>query len=270
MTRAILVLLVFVPTALTAQTVAFAEDLYRHGLNDDASRVFLTILHEDGRSSGDRSEALYFLGDISFDRGDVNVALADWVRLVEEFPASERANEIADRLDQLQEVAGDFLDASASSAVARSYQGHGDFWSNSPDRFVIDVSWLPRVEMAVEWYERLIAEFPGTPSAEQAHRQKVMTLLGWEEPGRYGSSYGARDSMDKYMPQARAAFREFERLFPTSRYLDGLRFQIGQRYWFDDDRAAAEPWFKEIVDAAEGRRSFYSQLASTRLANWGN
>ncbi len=267
MIRTVLLVIALLPAALTAQSIAFAEDLYRHGLSEDASRAFLTILYEEGRDPAERSEALYFLGEIAFDEGNFDIALADWERLINEFSESERADEISDRLDQLLDVVGDFADASATSAIARSYLRNGDFWSKAPSRFTIDSSWLPSVELAVEWYDRLLVEFPDAPSGEQGHRKKIMTLLGWEETGRYGTSYGVRESMDEYMPQVLAAFEDFARAFPESRYLQGIRFQISQVYWSEKDWDQTRTWLNQILAAAEGTDTFYSQLASSRLAN---
>ena len=131
MIRSAFLILALVPAGLAAQSIGYAEDLFRHGLHDDATSAFLTILYDDGRDPADRSEALYFLGNIAFDQNRLSVALADWLRLVEEYPGSERTMEIAGRLDQLTELVGDFLDETAASVVARSYLRNGGFYSSA-------------------------------------------------------------------------------------------------------------------------------------------
>lgn len=255
-----------IPDDSAAQTLAYAEDLYAHGLNDDASRAFLSILHEEGSSGSAKSEALYFLGQIAFDDGKFEVAMNDWLRLIESYPSSERAQEISGRLDQLRDVVGDFADASLTSAIARSYVRNGDFWSKAGERFLIDSSWLPSVELAIEWYDQVIDEFPGTPSAELAYRKKLLSLGGWVEPGQYGSSYGVREDFDLYMPQLVGAFEDFLRAFPDSRYLDGFRYQIAQAYWRERRWADTEAWLNRIIESSDGSATFYTQLARARLA----
>lgn len=77
-----------------------------------------------------------------------------------------------------------------SNAVASSYVRNGDFWSDAEDKFEIDASWLPRVELGLGWYDRVIEEHPSSDAAELAYISKLRTLLGWRELGQYGSTYG--------------------------------------------------------------------------------
>jgi hypothetical protein len=56
---------------------------------------------------------------------------------------------------------------------------------------MIDASWLPHVEMAVDWYDRVIKEFPGSDAAELAYERKLFALIGGKELGE-DSTYGLR------------------------------------------------------------------------------
>ena len=55
---------------------------------------------------------------------------------------------------------------------------NGDFWSNANREFIIDSSWMPSVEISIKWYDKVLEEFPNTPSAELAYRRKLFALLG--------------------------------------------------------------------------------------------
>jgi tetratricopeptide (TPR) repeat protein len=107
--------------ASSAQSVDLAKDYYQHGLNEKAKETLIVALHGASTAPASKATALYFLGQISFDEGRINVALADWKSLVREYPQTSEAKEISGRLKQLNEIVGKFSDANITSAVARSY-----------------------------------------------------------------------------------------------------------------------------------------------------
>ena len=57
------------------------------------------------------------------------------------------------------------------------------------------------VELANEWYDRVIKEFPGSDGAELAYERKMFSLIGWKDIGSDGEAYGLRSNYQKYMPQ---------------------------------------------------------------------
>jgi hypothetical protein len=88
------------------------------------------------------------------------------------YPDAE-SKEITARLAQLNEMVAKVSDVGISSAVARSYISNGDFWVSGNERkFTIDSSWLPMIELANEWYDRVIKEFPGSDAAEIAYERR--------------------------------------------------------------------------------------------------
>jgi len=159
---------------------------------------------------------------------------------------------------------GKLSDASVDSAVARSYLSNGDFWSKSDRKFVIDSSWLPTVELAVEWYDRVIKEFPGSGAAELAYERKLFALIGGKEIGE-DSSYGLRANYGKYMPELLETFSQFEATFPNNSSLQAFRYQIAQAYWVHRDWANTRLWLQRVVDKSNGVPTFYTETAKARL-----
>lgn len=248
-----------------AQDLDLAKDYYVHGLKSKAMELFIAICHDPKTVATTKAEALYYMGQISFEESNYSAAIDDWTRLVKEHPTSKRAIELKDRLAQLREVFAKVTDASVSSAVAQSYIRNGDFWSESDRKFTIDVSWMPMVEVAVSWYDKVIAEFPGSDAAELAYQRKMFALLGWKELGQYGSSFGVKANFAKYMPMVLKTFAEFEAAFPSSAYLQGFRYQIAQAYWSHRDWASTREWLNKIIELGKGQPSFYTEAARARL-----
>ncbi len=260
-----LVFLMIVPILLTAQNVELAKEYYRHNLIDNAKEVFIDTYQSNKTSNADKAEALYWLGQISFDENNYTVAFEDWNQLVKKYPDSEQAVEIQERLSQLKDIIEQVSTSSISSVVARSFIKNGDFWSEAKQRFTIDPSWLPNVELAIEWYNRVIEEFPGSNAAEIAFQRKMFALLGWEESGRYGSSYGVKNNFNKYMHLVLQTFSEFSNAFPESSYLQGFRYQIAQAYWSEKKWKETKEWLNKIIAASNGEETFYTQTAKARL-----
>lgn len=248
-----------------AQELDLAKDYYLHGLKPKAMEVFIELYHNPKTLAATKAEALYYMGQIAFDESNYSTAVDDWARLVKDYPTSKHATELKDRLTQLREVFAKVSDASVSSAVAQSYIRNGDFWSESDQKFAIDTSWMPMVEVAVEWYDKVIAEFPGSDAAELAYQRKMFALLGWKELREYGSSYGLKSNFAKYMPIVLKTFAEFEAAFPASPYLQAFRYQIAQGYWSNKDWASTREWLNKIIESGKGQPSFYTVAARARL-----
>lgn len=248
------------------QSASKAKRLADHGLSAEAKSEFIGVVQSTTASPGDKAEALYQLGQLSFSEGRYKTALADWAELREKYPTSSQAKDMSDRLAQLREVVQKSSGELLTNAVATSYVRNGDFWSDAEDTFRIDASWLPRAELGLYWYDRVIKEYPGSDAAELAYLRKLRTLLGWKELGQYGSSYGVVGDFGKYMPLTLQAFDDLAKAFPSNTSLQAFRFQIAQAYWSKKDWANTRLWLQNIVDASKGEQTFYSELAKARLA----
>ena len=222
------------------------------------------MLHTS-KSPDSKAEALYWLGNISFEESSYSTAFEDWKKLVSDYPTSKYADEIKGRLEQLKDVIQQVSEENITSSIARSYLRNGDFWSKAESKFIIDNSWLPNVELACEWYDRVIKEFSGINAAEEAYKQKLFALFGWVETGRYAESYGLRKDFDKYIPQILQTFQEYETNFPASSMLQGFRLQIAQAYWHKKDWNKTREWLQRIIDSSKGLTTFYSETAKARL-----
>lgn len=249
-----------------AEDIGLAKEFYSHNLRSRALEMFIEVFNNPKGTSINKAEALYYMGQISFDDGRYSTALNDWQRLVKNYPSSPKAIEIKERLSQLRDIFAKVSDASLSSVIAQSYIRNGDFWSKADSEFTIDSSWLPHVELAVQWYDKTLSEFPGTDAAEMAFARKMFVLLGWEKSGRYGNSYyGIKNNFSKYMPQLLKTFDEFEAAFPTSSYLQGFRYQIAQAYWSNKEWDNTRKWLNKIIEKGQGQASFYTETAKARL-----
>ena len=250
------------PLAAGAATAEKAEALALHGLVPDAKRELIEVIF--GADAKPKPQALFMLGNLEFKENNVTAALQSWRDLVARYPKSEQAVEVADRIKQLSEVVQEVSRSSAENAVAQSYLAHGDFWSaKKSDRFMIDSSWLPKVEMSVAWYDKVLQEFPKSAASRLAHEQKLRTLLGWKD-GR-DEAEGVKGNYGLYLPQLLAAFAAFEAEHPGAGSLQAFRYQVAQVYWGHKDWANTRLWLQAIIDKAGTGESFYKSLAQQRL-----
>ncbi len=186
-----------------AKQVAEAQMLYDHGLASEAKQVLFTIYRNEDTAKEHRAEALYWLSNIAADEGRYGIAAQDLERLVKEFPDSPQGKTAAEMLGQIRQVVTDISRKEITSPVAQAYMRHADFWGSEARGFTIDSSWLPKEDMAVQWCDRIIREFPKSGAAEEAYAKKISYLLGWEDRGVYSTTrYGAQRDASKYMPAA--------------------------------------------------------------------
>ncbi|MCP5267075.1 MAG: tetratricopeptide repeat protein [Burkholderiaceae bacterium] len=259
---------VFLASSLCfAASVDKAEMLNRHGLNQNAKSELIDVIFSKS-SDSNRAQAYYLLGSIAFDEHNIPVALDAWQDLVRKYPGSTQARTVKDRIQELSELVGDSTKESTKSAIASSYIQHANFWSKGKNSgLTIDSSYIPSVEAATKWYDKVISEFPRSTASRIAYQGKLRTLLGWEEPGRYGSKYGLEESFNKYMPMLLDTFTAFEREHPTAATLQAFRYQIAQAYWSQNEYNKAREWLNLIVKISGERDSFYKDLAERRLQN---
>jgi hypothetical protein len=168
-------------------------------------------------------------------------------------------------LPLLASVLGQVADETVNEAGARVYLRSADFWAKDRDRiFKIDSSWIPNVEAAAFWYDKVIAEFPGSVAARMAYEDKMRTLIGWKELGQSGQSHGVRAS-SSYLPQLEETFRSYEKAYPSASSGQAFRYVIAQAYWSKKDWSKTREWLNEVLAKDAGANSFYKDLAERRL-----
>jgi len=258
----LLAVTVFTPFT-SGQSVELANDYYQHGLNDKAKDLLITTIHSPSSLPAAKAKSLYLLGQISFDEGHIKVAITDWQTLVKMYPLTPEAKEIGARLAELKEIATKISDDTVTSVVAGSYLSNGDFWSKGERKFIIDSSWLPEVELATAWYDRVIKEFPGSDAAERAYEKKMFALLGSVEPD--GDASGLRFNYGEYLPQVLDTFASLEGAFPDNASLQAFRYQIAQAYWRNKDWTNTRLWLQKIIDKSNGQQTFWTEAARARL-----
>lgn len=269
-TKKILVCFCIVLTStLSAESASVkkAEMLNEHGLQAEAKRELINVLFETA-DENEKAQAYYLLGNIAFNEKRLSAALNTWNTLVEKHPDSKQTELVKGKISELTEIIGESTTETINNAVALSYFRNADVWSkNKEAAFTIDGSWIPAVEAAIKWYEKVIIEFPKSPAAEVAYKSKFRTLLGWKDPGRYGEWQGVREDFEKYMPQILETFSSFEADFPQSRSLQAFRYQIAQLYWRRDNYEKTREWLNLIISISGDSDSFYKDLAQRRLEN---
>jgi tetratricopeptide (TPR) repeat protein len=243
-----------------------AEMLSDHGLVAEAKLELIEIIHT--RSADvDKASAYYQLGGIAFDENSISVALQSWTTLVDQYPSSPEAALVKEKISALSEVVGESAKQSVNNAVASSYLRHADFWSKSKSNmFTIDSSWIPKVEAAIKWYDKVIDEFPNSVASDVAYQDKLRTILGWKDAGQYGSKHGIKKNFVNYMPQLLATFDEWVTEHPDSSTIQAFRYQIAQVYWDQKDWDNTRLWLNKIISTAGEGDSFYKDTAIRRLA----
>ncbi len=260
-----MVMLMSVSSLSFAASVEKASMLNQHGLVQDAKLELINVIF-DNSDDLDKAEAYYLLGSIAFEENKISVALDTWKELVQKYPNSTQANIVKERINELAEIVGESERDSIDNAIALSYLRNGDFWSRGKnEKFPIDTSWISNVEAAIKWYDKVISEFPQSSASRLAYEAKLRTLLGWEDPGRYGAKHGIKLSFDKYLPQLLETFASFEKDHPTASSLQAFRYQIAQVYWDKKDWEKTRQWLNLIIDKSGEGDSFYKDLAQRRL-----
>ncbi len=248
-----------------AASVQKAQMLNDYGLKNEAKKELIDVIFSKAKKS-DKSLAYYTLGSIAFDENKINVALESWTILVKKYPKSKKSKLVKNKIQELSEIVGESAKESIKNAVALSYLRHADFWSNGKsNRFTIDSSWIPNVETSIKWYDKTIKEFPGTAASRVAYQDKMRSLLGWKESGRYGSSHGLQKSFSEYMPILINTFEAFIKEHPKASAAQAFRYQIAQAYWREKQWDETKKWLNIIIENAGNSESFYKDTAQRRL-----
>jgi hypothetical protein len=264
------VLVLLAVNDLSAQSLARADSYRVNGLIDYAKKDLIDLANSGTATPQVKAEALSNLAEIAFDEKNYRAAAASWRKLIDSYPKTPQAEVAKGGMALLAEVAGALDGDLSTEIVGRAYLRNGDFFSDGRQETVgIDTSWLPNVDLAVRWYDRVISEFAGSPIARTAYEHKLQTLLGWEEPGQYGRRFGLRSSPPDYLPILESTFRDFEKAFPDAPSLQAFRYVVAQAFWsWSKTDGKAKPLFEEIISRDPQGETFFGRLAMDRLAHW--
>lgn len=260
-------LILFFTTTINVYGVSYpkAEMLNEHGLVRESKSELIDILFSTAPDP-EKAKAYYLLGSIAFSENKISTALESWRQLLKKYPTSREAILVKDRIKALAEIAGEAGKESVENAIAQSYLRHGDFWSKGKDyKFTIDTSWMPNVEAAITWYDKIIKEYPGSTASRIAYEEKMRTLLGWKEAGKDGDAYGIKQSFGTYMPQLLETFSGFEKEHPNASTMQAFRYQIAQAYWSKKDWVKTREWLNLVIEKSGDNDSFYKDAAQRRL-----
>jgi len=261
------ILSLLIPTISFAYSIDKAIMLNDHGLKQESKTELIAVIFSRAATKS-KAHAYYLLGGIAFDENKISTALESWTTLSKKYPKSRHASLVKDRIKELSEIVGESAKESIENVVALSYLRHGDFWSKGKDStFTIDSSWIPKVESATKWYDKVISEFPNSTASKIAYQDKIRTILGWKDRGKYGSSHGIKESFVTYIPILLETFKAFEKEHPNASTLQAFRYQIAQTYWSEKDFTKTKEWLNKIITVAGEGDSFYKDTAQRRLLN---
>lgn len=241
--------------------------------------------------SDERAAALHLLGQASLEDDQLAGALDAWGLLVDEYPDSQLAASVKEKIAEIAfDVDRQLLDL-VSSAEATHYFEIADTWLEATEYKTpsIDSSYIPDEEAALDWLSLTIERFPGTSHAEIAYERMIEYRLGKRHkrqeinvpqmrPGQSFESYDAE--IDSYLSErshnrarevahevahSEEVFRDFEDAFPNSEKLQRLRYLIGQAHWLGGDLEKAKFWLSKVIEEDQDVNTFYRDLAFRRL-----
>ena len=189
---------------------------------------------------------------------------------------AQKSGETSNASTLVSDIVPDYSGIFDNGETSQNYLKNGDFYSqNKPRKLVIDTSYIDRLQAAIWWYDKVIAEFPGTEEANIAFRSKIRTLIGWEEGiGKNKNFFGLHNRFGgKHFILVERTFANLEEWFPNDGHLEALAFQIAQSYFYhivvyghkqyNDEYVK---WLKKTIEFANGHDTFYSHLAQLRLS----
>ena len=280
--------------------LSFAQDLMDHGLYDKSIESYLTIYYQT-EDKKEKAICLLNLGKLSMKRGNTQLAVKNWRRLVDEFPTSVEAAEIKESINQIiiakalsdaneeEESLNDLYD----QAKAIKYLENAAFFK--PDRliekFIIDPSFIDTGALAISWLDKIIKEFPNTNLHFICLKKKFFLSRGVPGSSKF-DFIGGTGTFTKDPVEFRAAINAMSKVvqeviskFPEQKNtVAAMCYQIGYEYWkkrnqlsfgkdwpkdgsFSTEQESVK-WFQQCLKyAANG--SFYAEYVKLRLSNLG-
>jgi tetratricopeptide (TPR) repeat protein len=101
---ALATVLLFVPSLVSAQSVARAKLLHANKMYDDAKREAVAIVFSDA-ADADKADAFNLLGTIAVDQGDYEAAVKNWTELLATYPNTTAAKEAEVKLPLAKKLA---------------------------------------------------------------------------------------------------------------------------------------------------------------------
>lgn len=236
-----------------------------HGLREEAKLTLIEVVF-DSRNPSERALALYLLGAIALEEGDLVIAKKRWEEVRKDYPESAEAKKVAQQEEAIALLAGVSQYRSAANPLANLYLRFGDQWSRGRAT-ILDPEFddLPKVEAAAEWYDLVVREFPNTDAARIAMESKMLTLLGWQDESDSSRRHGLAYDYEKYMPRLIVAFEEYVGTFPEASARHAFRFLIGQAFYNALEFEQAKIWFQGVMESDPSQRSLFGHLARLRL-----
>lgn len=258
-----------------------ASMLSQHGLIEEAKVAYINLLFSSKEASV-KAKCLYELGLIALEEKEIGRAIKTWRTLLDEFPDSEEAKSVEDRIEVLSLRLEELLFEYAEDEEAADYMDNGDFFSNRirDNAWGIDTSFLKNEEMALHWYDKVLTEFPKTNAAHIAYIRTFKTLVGTSGRrgggfkaavyggGDYGD-YGNQKEARNYVVLMVLCLEDYLRDFPEGSFANRMRYQIGQAHWALNDHEKASFWLKKVVEHGQGEDDFYVYMAKQRLEKLG-
>ena len=259
----VIALLIFSANCMS-QSIEKAKMLLDHGLVAESKTELIDIAFSS-KEDDEKAQAYFLLGSIAFDNNNFSLATNTWTTLTTMYPNSKEAKQASVLSDSLLGALTETSNDKIDNAVAQAYIVNGDFYSSGKNtKWTIDTSFIPSVDAAIKWYDKVITEFPKSPASKLAYERKIQTLIGWKDRGQYGSSHGLEDDFVKYMHILIETGKLYFEEHPDTENKHALRFQIAQAFWGQKIWPNAEEWLNGIIDKSE-EDSFYKDLAERRL-----
>lgn len=277
-------LLGFNHEALAQHSLPKAEMYLKNGLPDDAKREAIGVIFSS-RDKGEVAGAKLLLAQTAVEEGRLSNAVELWQDIINANSGSPAAASAQMLLSQVASLVGSTADQTVDNATAKQYFSSAEFWLKGLEYpYPVDTSWLPTESAAVYWLDKIIFEFPATPSAERAMYLKARAYLGAKGHGEAGvGGFGVlgmiteirgsgkttprEHALKDLMAKAKEALAQLEGAFPESRYLSILKFMIADTYWLTNNKESATPWLEQVINATR-TESLWSQLARLRQDFW--
>ena len=265
--RIIYSIILLFPLTSFSQSMEKAILLNEHGLIDKAKSEAINLI-TSSQNPETKANAYFLLAQIAVNNDDLGLALKTLEVLIDKYPKSNYAKRAQSIRSSLVGTLSGVRSNKIDNLTAKTYISNGDlFSSGKSNRWAIDTSFIPPVEAAIKWYDRVIEEFPNSEASKLAYERKIQTLLGWEDPGRYGEKHGIKGNFEKYMLLLLDTGRKYFEEHPDTEFKHAFRYQIAQAFWRQKDWETAETWLNTIIEKSDGEDSFYSDLAKRRLEN---
>ena len=163
-------------------------DLYNHGFLDGALEHFIAIYNNERTPKEYKAEALYMMGEISYEKKDFDNAFADWSNFKKKYPDHELNDTITGKLENIKQAILQEKHSKVSALdIANDYYRHNfneiakeKFLSiyHSPDSSVDEKAKALYIvgqivfeegdySLALEDWELLITKFPDSEYAKQ-------------------------------------------------------------------------------------------------------